>query len=67
MYRKGMEEMYGKEFLDAFMDSFRKHGAEALEKVRTDNPDEYEEMLDDLSLRKHPAIFAVLRSHLRED
>ena len=67
MYRKGMEERYGKEFLDTLMDHFREHGEEALERVRTDNPDEYEEILDELSLCKHPAVFAVLRSHLRED
>ena len=67
MYRKGMEERYGKEFLDTLMDHFREHGEEALERVRTDNPDEYLEIIDDLSLRKHPFIFEVLRAHLRKD
>ena len=62
-----LRKMVGKEFMDALMDSFRKHGAEALERVRTENPDEYEEILDELSHGKHPAVFAVLRSHLRED
>jgi len=61
-----LKKMVSKEFMDALMDSFRKHGAEALERVRTDNPDEYEEILDELSLGKHPAVFAVLRAHLRE-
>ena len=49
------------------MDSFRDHGVEALERVRTDYPDEYEEILDELSLCKHPAVFAVLRAHLGKD
>ena len=56
-----------KEFVDAYFDHFREHGEEALERVRTDNPDEYLEIIDDLSLRKHPFIFEVLRSHLRKD
>ena len=59
--------MVSKEFMDALMDSFRDHGVEALERVRTDYPDEYEEILDELSLCKHPVVFAVLRAHLRND
>ena len=56
-----------REFVDAYFDHFREHGAEALERVRTDNPDVYLEILDELSLCKHPAVFAVLRAHLGND
>jgi len=58
------EEMFSKEFVDAYFDHFQAHGGEALERVRTDYPDEYEEILDELSLCKHPVVFAVLRRHL---
>ena len=57
--------MISKEFVDAYFGHFQEHGAEGLEKVRTDYPDEYEEILDELSLCKHPVAFAVLRRHLR--
>ncbi len=56
--------MFSKEFVDAYFDHFREHGAEALERVRTDYPDVYLEILDELSLCKHPVVFAVLRRHL---
>ncbi len=59
--------MFSKEFVDACLDDFRKHGAETLERLRTDYSDQYEEILDELSLCKHPVIFAVLRAHLRQD
>ena len=54
-------------FIPLIMDSFREHGAEVLERIRTDYSDQYEEILDDLSHRKHPFVFEVLRAHLRED
>ncbi len=56
--------MFSKEFVDAYFDHFQEHGAETLERVRTDNPDVYLEILDELSLCKHPVVFAVLRRHL---
>ena len=56
--------MFSKEFVDAYFDHFQEHGDEALERVRTDNPDVYLEILDELSLCKHPVVFAVLRRHL---
>jgi len=57
--------MFSKEFVDAYFDDFQKHGAEGLEKIRTDYPaDVYAEILDELSLCKHPVVFAVLRRHL---
>ncbi len=59
--------MLSKEFVDAYLDDFREHGAEVLERVRTDNPDEYLEILDELSLCRHPVVFEVLRAHLRKD
>ncbi len=59
--------MFSKEVVDAYFDHLREHGAEALERVRTDNPDEYLEILDELSFVKHPAVFAVLRAHLAKD
>ena len=59
--------MFSKELVDAYLDHFAEHGAETLERVRTDYSDQYEEILDELSLCKHPVIFAVLRAHLRQD
>ena len=58
--------MFSKEFVDAYFDHFQEHGAETLARVRTDNPDVYLEILDELSLCKHPVVFAVLRAHLRK-
>jgi len=59
--------MLSKEFVDAYLDDFREHGAEVLERIRTDYPaDVYAEILDELSLCKHPVVFAALRTHLRE-
>ena len=59
--------MFSKEFVDAYFDDFQEHGDEALERVRTDNPDVYAEILAELSLCRHPVVFAVLRAHLRQD
>ena len=64
---KKNREMLSKEFVDAYLDDFREHGAEVLDRVRTDYPDEYLEILDELSLCKHPVVFAALRTHLRKD
>ncbi len=59
--------MFRKEFVDAYFDDFQEHGAEALERLRTDNSVAYLEVLDELSFCKHPVVFAVLRAHLRQD
>ncbi len=60
--------MFSKEIVDAYFDHFEEHGAETIERVRTDYPaDVYLEILDELSLCKHPVVFADLRAHLRKD
>ena len=59
--------MPSKEFVDAYFKDFQEHGAECLERFRIDYPDEYLEVIDELSLCKHPVVFAVLRAHLRKD
>ncbi len=65
---KKNREMLSKEFVDAYLDDFREHGAEVLERIRTDYPvDVYAEILDELSLCKHPVVFAALRAHLGKD